>query len=180
MTSQEVAELFLTALYDLADSAPHPHFLFTVNEFAPTFGIDDKDLIVKAFTDLESRGLVFCASMDNWGGISAGITPEGAIFVERGGETGIIERYRKDPMAFRTSATAAEAREPAPAFQDVRPPAREMQEATAWQPPAGPPFQRQEVEALLSLITGGLWRDPSLTDDVRQDLLSDLETLKPS
>ncbi len=33
MTPEEVAELFLTHLYDLAEAAPHPNFLFTVNDF---------------------------------------------------------------------------------------------------------------------------------------------------
>ncbi len=33
MTTEEVAELFLTHLYDLAEAAPHPNFLFTVNDF---------------------------------------------------------------------------------------------------------------------------------------------------
>jgi hypothetical protein len=32
MTTEELAELFLAHLYDLAEEAPHPNFLFSVND----------------------------------------------------------------------------------------------------------------------------------------------------
>ena len=101
MTTEELAELFLVALYDLAEAAPHPYFLFSVNEFAPTMGVTDLRELSKAMVHLESRGLTFSASMDAIGGISAGITPDGTAYVENGGETGIIGRYRENPAAFR-------------------------------------------------------------------------------
>ncbi len=98
MTTDELAELFLASLYDMAEAAPHPYFLFTMNEFAPRMGISDMAELRKAISLLEDKGLVYLASTDAWGGISAGITMEGSVFVEKGGETGIIERFRTRPF----------------------------------------------------------------------------------
>ena len=99
MTTEELAELFLASLYDMAESAPHPYFLFSMNEFVPKMGISDMAELRKALSLLEEKGLVYLASTDVWGGVSAGITMEGSVFVEKGGETGIIERFRKDPSS---------------------------------------------------------------------------------
>ncbi len=100
MTTEELAELFLGHLYELAEEAPHPNFLFSVNDFAPKVGLTDREELKKAINYLGDRGFVIVASFDMFGGVSAGITIEGSIFVEKGGETGIIERYRKIPQPF--------------------------------------------------------------------------------
>jgi hypothetical protein len=100
MTTEELAELFMVSLYDMAEAAPHPYFLFTMNDFAPRMGITDMADVRRALRFLEEKGLIFLASTDAWGGISAGITVDGSQFVENGGETGIIARYREDPAAF--------------------------------------------------------------------------------
>ena len=99
MTTDELAELFLAHLYDLAEAAPHPNFLFSVNDFAPMLGITDREELQKAINSLGDRGFIILASLDMFGGISAGITMEGSVFVEKGGETGIIKQYRKDPQS---------------------------------------------------------------------------------
>ncbi len=101
MTTEELAELFLAHLYELAEEAPHPNFLFSVNDFEPKLGITDREELQKALNYLGDRGLVILASLDPFGGISAGITIEGSIFVEKGGETGIIGQYRKSPQPSR-------------------------------------------------------------------------------
>src|SRR4030043_1532266 len=98
MTTEELAELFLAHLYNLAEEAPHPNFLFSVNDFAPKLGITDREGLQKAINYLGDRGLIILASFDMFGGISAGITIEGSIFVEQGGETGVIQQYRKTPQ----------------------------------------------------------------------------------
>lgn len=84
MTTQELAELILVRLYDLAEAAPHPNFLFTVNDFAASMGITDKRELQAALDLLGDRGFVIAASLDMLGGISAGITTDGSIFVEEG------------------------------------------------------------------------------------------------
>src|SRR4030042_5163981 len=97
MTTEEIAELFLAHLYELADEAPHPNFLFSVNDFMPKLGMIDREEVQKAINYLGDRGFVILASFDMVGGISAGITIEGSVFVEKGGETGMIKQYRKNP-----------------------------------------------------------------------------------
>src|SRR4030042_6166916 len=98
MTAEEIAELFLARLYELADEAPHPNFLFSVSDFVPTLGIADREEVQKAINYLGDRGFIILASFDMLGGISAGITIWGGIFVEKGGETGMIKQYRKNPQ----------------------------------------------------------------------------------
>ncbi len=98
MTTEEIAELFLAHLYELADEAPHPNFLFSVNDFMPKLGMIDREEVQKAINYLGDRGFVILASFDMVGGISAGITIEGSVFVEKGGETGMIKQYRKNPQ----------------------------------------------------------------------------------
>jgi formylmethanofuran dehydrogenase subunit E len=101
MTTEELAELFLSHLYDLAEEAPHPNFLFSANDFAPKLGVNDREELQGALNYLVDRGLIILAGFDPFGGISAGITIEGSSFVEKGGKTGIIEQKRKKPQPSR-------------------------------------------------------------------------------
>jgi len=167
MSTEELAELFLTHLYDLAEAAPHPNFLFVVNDFAPRFGITDRAQLQEALHILGDKGLVILAGLDPLGGISAGITIEGSVFVEKGGETGIIGMYRKDPEAFLTSAI-----ESSTLPSDVE--AREELSVEM----ENPNYAGRAVEAILGDIEDMLGRDPSVTQEVKKDMLSDLATLK--
>ena len=155
MTTEELAELFLAHLYEAAEQAPHPNFLFSVNDFAPKLGITDRAELQKAMNYLGDKGLIFLASLDMFGGISAGITIEGSIFVEKGGETGRIEQYRKTRGAF--AGTSSES----------SPPAVDR-----------PFFSPHAVEAILEDIREVLQRDDTLAAEAKKDLLSDLATLK--
>ncbi len=156
MTTEEIAELFLAHLYELAEEAPHPNFLFSVNDFIPKLGMIDRDEVQKAINYLGDRGFVILASLDMLGGISAGITIEGSVFVEKGGETGMIERYRKN--------------RPTPQIRKERTEmANEEQNRI---------FARYAVEAILEDIREVLAGDDTVTAGAKKDLLSDLETLK--
>ena len=104
MTTEELGELFLVHLYDLAEAAPHPNFLFMVNDFASTMGISDREGLQKALDFLGDRGLIISAALDMWGGISAAITMEGSVFVEEGGETGIIAALPSGPSGIQERA----------------------------------------------------------------------------
>jgi hypothetical protein len=167
MTTEELAELFLAHLYELADEAPHPNFLFSVNDFVPKLGITDREEVQKAINYLGDRGFIILASFDMFGGISAGITIEGSIFVEKGGETGIIEQYRKTPQTFVRTPS-----EPSlPAID------RERTE-TVNEEKQSPFFARRAVEAILEDIEDVLERDDTVAAEAKKDLLSDLVTLK--
>ncbi len=156
MTTEEIAELFLAHLYELAEEAPHPNFLFSVNDFIPKLGMIDRDEVQKAINYLGDRGFVILASFDMLGGISAGITIEGSVFVEKGGETGVIERYRKN--------------RPTPPIHKKRTEMVNEEQNRI--------FARHAVEAILEDIREVLAGDDTVTAGAKKDLLSDLETLK--
>jgi hypothetical protein len=156
MTTEEIAELFLAHLYELAEEAPHPNFLFSVNDFMPKLGMIDREEVQKAIDYLGDRGFVILASFDMLGGISAGITIEGSVFVEKGGETGIIEQHRKNRPSLPISKQRTEKRD------------REQNSISA----------RQAMEAILEDIEEMLARDDAVSTEAKEDLLSDLETIK--
>jgi hypothetical protein len=167
MTTEELAELFLAHLYELADEAPHPNFLFSVNDFVPKLGTTDREEVQKAINYLGDRGFIILASFNMLGGISAGITIEGSIFVEKGGETGMIERYRKNPKTL--VRTRSE-----PSFPHVH---QENTERVN-EERQSPFFALRGVEAILEDIKDILERDDTVAADAKRDLLSDLATLK--
>ena len=171
MATEELAELLLTALYDLAESAPHPYFLFSMNEFVPKLSGVDMSQIREALYNLESRGLVYIASMDSWGNISAMVTPEGCAFVERGGETGMVERYRKDPSSF-----VAETPPSVPELLQS-PPVEYRPEPSAPMPPSQT-ASGDIFEAMLGEMAEALKHEPGLEPSRREDLLSDVQALK--
>lgn len=195
MTTQELAELFLTALYDLAEAAPHPNFLFSMNDFAPAVGISDFNELVRAVGLLESRGLIYLSSFDAMGGVSALISPDGQQFVEQGGETGIIAEYRKDPRSFYQGAQSAGAMTVGPSIEhpiikDMGAEWMSQQDQTferpkaAETPPSSPPLTTAKtvvdpaVEGLLLAVSILIEKDTSLTKANRDDLLKDVETLR--
>jgi hypothetical protein len=166
MTTEEIAELFLAHLYELAEEAPHPNFLFSVNDFIPRLGMIDREEVQKAINYLGDKGFVILANFDMLGGISAGITIEGSVFVEKGGETGMIGQYRKNPQTWTTKPLAR-----------VSPPIH--QERTGALSEEGSLlFARRAVDAILEDIKDMLDRDDTMTADAKEDLLSDLATIK--
>jgi len=167
MTTEELAELFLAHLNELADESPHPNFLFSVNDFAPKLGITDREELQKAINYLGDRGFIILASFDMFGGISAGITIEGSIFVENGGETGIIKQYRKN---LQTSVKIPSDLAPPTIGQERTETLNEKKQSQY--------FPRRAVEAILEDIKDVLERDDTVATEAKKDLLSDLATLK--
>ena len=167
MTTEELAELFLAHVYDLAEAAPHPNFLFSVNDFAPSLGITDREELQKAINLLGDRGLIILASMDMYGGVSAGITMEGSSFVEKGGETGVIKQYRKDPQRLVKTPSA-------PFLAGVAPETVETESEER----RASLFASRTVEAILADMNDILERDDTVPAETKKDLLSDLATLK--
>jgi hypothetical protein len=167
VTTEELAELFLAHVYDLAGAAPHPNFLFSVNDFAPGLGITDREELQKALNVLGDRGLIILASMDMYGGISAGITMEGSVYVEKGGETGVISKYRKNPQSFVKTPPASPSSGVAPETAETLGEEKQV-----------PPFASRAVAAILADMEDILKRDITVAAEARTDLLSDLATLR--
>jgi len=167
MTTEELAEFLLAHLYELAEEAPHPNFLFSVDDFLSKFGITSRDDLQKALNYLGDRGFVFLVSHNMGGGTSAGMTIEGNIFVEKGGETGMIEQYRKNAQTFPKTPFATS---PSPSDQKRTEVAAEGGQNFF--------FARRAVEALLEDIEDTLKKDDTVAGEAKRDLLSDVATLK--
>lgn len=98
MTNTELAELLLVRLYELAEAEGHAK-LHGLNEIAAEFGVSDKAKVFNLAKALEQRGLIQGAFVMG-PAVHAAITGEGSLFVERGGDTGIIKDYRDHPQSF--------------------------------------------------------------------------------
>ncbi|HUL21733.1 MAG TPA: hypothetical protein VLZ10_09770 [Thermodesulfobacteriota bacterium] len=166
MTTEELAEFFLARLYELAEEAPHPNFLFSVENVLREFEITDREELQSALNYLGERGFIILASDDRVGGMSVGITLEGSTFVEKGGETGMIESYRR-PL--QTSSKTCFAPSPLPINQERTEGVKEEQDLF---------YARRAVEALLEDIEDVLKKDDTVAAEVKSDLLSDLATFK--
>ena len=167
MTTEELAELFLAQLYELAEEAPHPNFLFSVNDFAPKLGLIGREELQKAINYLGDRGFVILASFDWVGGVTAGITIEGSVFVEKGGETGMIQRFRRTPQ---TSTTTPPVSAP--------PAVKKEKTGTANEDEQGLLSVRRAVGDILDDIENILERDDAVAAETRKDLLFDIATFK--
>jgi len=167
MTTEELAEVILAHLYELAEEAPHPNFLFSVNDFLPKFGITDREEVQKALNYLGDRGFIYLASLDRAGGISAGLTIEGSVFVEKGGETGVVKQVRTTPQTLRKTLST-----PSP------PPTDQEETETVSEETGNLIFARRAVEALLEDIEEMLEKDDTVAEEAKRDLLSDVATFK--
>ncbi len=98
MTNTQLAELLLVRLYDLAEAEGHGRW-HSLNEIAAEFSVTDKEKVFNIADALERRGLIQATFMHG-PAVSACITGEGTLFVEQGGDTGVIKTYRENPQIF--------------------------------------------------------------------------------
>ena len=98
MTNTQLAELLLVRLYDLAEAEGHGKW-YSLNEIAAEFGVTDKGKVFNIADALEDRGLIQ-ASFTMGPAVNACIKGEGTLFVEQGGNTGVIQTYRENPQIF--------------------------------------------------------------------------------
>jgi len=113
VTTLELAELILARLYALAEKEGHSR-LFSVNDIAAEFGVEDKARVLNVAKVLENRGLIKAAH--TFGGSDAAITGEGALLVESGGDTGVIGDFKSSPQSF-----GAGGKEPTSSVRDQEP-----------------------------------------------------------
>ena len=180
MTRDELTELLLAYLYDRAEGEAHSFFFFPLEEFAVAAGITDPAELLQAAHDLEAGGFVML-SQDLLGQVSAFINLEGTCYVEAGGETGIIAKYRENPEAF------IKPQDGLPSWLTQGEMTFETAEFTP--PPIeeglpahglGATDQSSVSEGIrhgIVDIINAILEDPSLDDVTRSDLLRDAETL---
>jgi hypothetical protein len=98
VTNTELAELLLVRLYELAEAEGYSKH-HGLNEIAAEFAISDKSKVFNLGKALERRGLIQAVFVSG-PAVRAAITGEGSLFVERGGDTGVIRYYREHPQNF--------------------------------------------------------------------------------
>ena len=172
MKTEELAELFLVYLYDMAEAAPHPYFLFSMNEFVPKVRLNNMAELRQALNHLEEKGLIYLTSTDAWGGVSAGITMEGSAFVEKGGETGIIGRYREDPSSAGMVTDAETATLPSQESIESAPPPEPASQNPAPEAPA------EVFDAILAEMATAVRTQTTEEPSTTRDVLADIETLR--
>ncbi|HEY3275553.1 MAG TPA: hypothetical protein VGJ94_02950 [Syntrophorhabdaceae bacterium] len=174
MSRQEWEDLLLVYLYDKAEAEAHGFFFFPITEFATLAGITHGAEILAAARSLEDRGLVML-SQDLLGQVSALINLEGGSYVEKGGETGIIAKYRENPRAFlkEEDATPEWLREPEADIVQFSP------DTMIAGGPAGKPEEAPatDLKPYIIRIINAILDDTAIDDVMRADLLRDAETL---
>ena len=94
MKSAELAELFLTKLYELAESSDYSQH-FNLRKIASEFGETDRTKVRNIAEYLKDKGLI--KAFFSKDGAEATISGDGAMLVEKGGDTGIIKKYKENP-----------------------------------------------------------------------------------
>jgi hypothetical protein len=87
--------------------------------------------------------------------------------VEKGGKTGVIKQYRKNPQAFTR-----------PSFEPSSPAMGRERNQKMNDEVQGLFFPRRAVDAILEDIKDILEKDDTIAPEAKKDLLSDLSTLK--
>jgi len=106
METGEAAELILFRLYELAEKESHSE-LFSINDIAADFSVTHKTKVLNIAKLLENRGLIVAAH--TFGGSYAMISGEGALLVESGGQTGVIQKFCQNPGNFLEKSTKEQA-----------------------------------------------------------------------
>jgi len=171
VTTEELAELLLAYLYDKTEAEVHSYFFFPLADFMGMAKIDDNEEILRAAQLLEAKGFVML-SQDYLGQISAMINPDGHSFVEAGGETGIIGKYRENPEMYipnreeiQEAFMAASSIPTAPFVPEPHP------------QPAPASVHRIDIKYYILQIIDTILNDTTIDDTTREDLLRDAETL---
>lgn len=170
MDTKELGELLLAGMYEETEALGHINFLLSIDEIAVNIGLEDKAAVIDASRFLEEKGYIVLA-FDLNGAMSAFITPGGEEFVEKGGETGIIDEYRRYRSLTGGSASGApgaEAPLPEPGITFHPAPDRK----------SGETVQDQDVASIMASMELLIRNDPSLDDSTREDLAADLKTLE--
>lgn len=97
MNLTELAELLLLKVYDVATKQGFSTEV-SLDEVAKEFGENDEFKVFQIGKTLEARNLIH--GLFRKGETSAILTGEGALFIEQKGETGIIEKYQKNPTTY--------------------------------------------------------------------------------
>lgn len=171
MTIEELAELLLVYLYDKTEAEVHGYFFFPLADFMGLTKIDDGEEVLKAAHLLEAKGFILL-SQDYLGQVNAMINPDGYSFVEAGGKTGIIGKYRENPDFYMSAR--GEIGETFMAASSI--PVADL--TLKSQPrPVTDTSTRANIKQYILQIIDTILNDTTIDDDMREDLLRDAESL---
>lgn len=164
MQLSELAELLLTELYDFAQSKGYEQSI-DLQKIAKRFGENDRGKVRQAAKFLENSGYIK-AIFTNEGPVLATMTGQGSVFVEKGGRTGVISKYRQDPGAFQISIEHVTIQSVSSSNLAIGSPGATQHIAA-----------NQDIRHLLEEIKKALQTDQTLSEAQRTDALADVETL---
>ena len=164
MTITELSELLLVRLYDLANEE-NSGALHDLNKLGEEFGETDRFKIDRAAEVLDARGFILASF--NMVTTNARITGAGSLFVEQGGETNVIPRYREDTSRFTIVDQSTHFHGPV-SDSNVAVGSRDVIQS----------IDKSQTATLLNEIHENLVNDQSLDDTAKADLLRDVETLR--
>lgn len=170
MTMTELAELILTRLYELANEQGREK-LHDINEIAKSFRETDVMKVHRAVQFLESKNFIkaFC---DQHALCRGFINYIGENYVDSGGETGIISKYKSNPSVFYIGNYV----DKSISISDSA--LKEVNISTHSSNMIQSINSNSEIESLLREITTKLKNDPSLPDAEKNDLLLDVDSIK--
>ncbi len=163
MTTSQLAELFLLRVYEVAEIEGHEERV-ELNEVAAEFGVTDVMKINNVGRLLHNRGLIKAIFSTGDGAVRTTITGEGALFVERGGDTGVIRSYREDPRQY-LSIDQSTHFHGAISGGNIAIHSAETKQSTAPYP---------QVETLLTELAAALQADLNISKERRQEYIADV------
>jgi hypothetical protein len=167
MTNTELSELLLVRLYDLAEAEGH-FKLHDLNGIAREFGVTDMARVFRLAQALEGRGLI-TGSFASGPSVHVSITGEGTLFVEQGGNTGVIRNYREHPQTFTVAIDQSTHFHATVENSNV---AIHSPEARQHLAPSA------EISSLLAAIEASVQTDSRLDQHRRDEALSDISVLR--
>lgn len=157
ISNTELAELILTRLYELAESSGYGTY-WNIISIANEFYEKDFQKIFNIVKYLENYG--FISPIYALGGfVHALITGQGAIFVENGGKTGIIRKYKSNPSVY--------------IFSDISNSNIMINSVDASQE-----FTIEKKIQLIETIKNSINNEKDLSIEEKEDYLKDVESLK--
>jgi len=140
---------------------------FSLDEIAQNFGEKDGFKIIQIANYLKQRGWIAAAISS--AGAAGHITGMGAVFVEQGGNTGVIAKYRESPQRFFVNIDNS-----VTIHGGVSQSAVAVHSANVTQTVAIPP----DIEGKLEEILQSLRASTTVTQDQLHDITKDIETLR--
>lgn len=168
MTTKELAELFLVFLYKKAEEEGYDK-IHSLNDFALELGVTDIGKIMNAATVLENRGYIQYVIKAIGGEIGAAISGEGSLFVEHGGETGVIRKFEENPENYIININQSTVFHGNVTQSTVSTHSRDVTQTINI---------NEDIGGVISQIINALQNDNSLNNHEREDLLRDVEILK--